>query len=224
WRSPAWSLRRWSRLLPLLSFADLGCWPCQRDADGLTDAQVLGGCGAGFDQEHELRALVQAIDYRRRELGAAGDEADLGRDAALAAIAADIDRVAQPDLGQHRLVDEEAYLQVAGRQDGDDRLARGHQLAAAGVDLLDGAGDRAEPFTPGEPRLRGIEPRLRSAQRRLGVVQGLLGPRLGLRQLHGAVIGLLRVLDRGLLHGDVGELQVGIEGEQRLLQYDLVAF
>jgi hypothetical protein len=36
---------------------------------------------------------------------------------------------------------------------------------------------------------------------------------LRLQQLLRAVVGLLRVLHCGLLHGDVGELQIGIDRE-----------
>src|SRR6516225_7892243 len=51
-----------------------------------------------------------------------------------------------------------------------------------------------------------------------------LRPGLRLQELLRAVVGLLRVLHRGLLHGDVGLLQIGIDGEQQHAALDLIAF
>src|SRR5262249_10394846 len=132
----------------------------QRDAHRLADAQVLGPFRSRFDQEHELRALIHAVDHRRREFRGAGDEADLGGDVALAAVTRDGDGVAEFELGQRRFVDEEPHLQVAGGQQRENRLARRDQLAPTVIDLLDGTGDGAEYSAPGEPRLRRVEPRL----------------------------------------------------------------
>ena len=134
--------------------------------DRLADAQPLRPLRARLDQEHQLRALLQAVDHRRGELRRAGDEAHLGADIGLAAVAADGDGVAELELGQRRLVDEEAHLDVARRQQRDDRPAGRHQLAAAVIDLLDAAGDRAEHLAARQPGLRGVEPRLRGAQAR----------------------------------------------------------
>src|SRR5262249_4256005 len=67
-----------------------------------------------------------------------------------------------------------------------------------------------------------VEPCLRRAQGRLGIVQGLLRPGLRLCELVRAVIGELRVLHRRLLHGDIGELQIGIDREQQRAALDMV--
>ena len=68
-----------------------------------------------------------------------------------------------------------------------------------------------------------LSPRLRGTKRGLGVVERLLGAGLRLDQGGGTVVGKLRVFDRGLLHRDIGELQIGIEREQRRAQFDDIA-
>src|SRR5262249_56600394 len=95
--------------------------------------------------------------------------------------------------------EEEPHLQVAGRQQREDRLAGRDQLAPAVIALLDGAGDGAEYLAPREPGLRRVEPRLGGAQRSLGIVQVFLRAGLRLQELLRAVVGLLRILHRGLL-------------------------
>src|SRR5438876_9471759 len=127
-------------------------------------------------------------------------------------------------LGRFASLNEESHLQVAGGQQREDRLAGRDQFAPAVIDLLDRAGDGAEDFAAGEPRLRRVEPRLRGAQPGLGVVQVFLRPGLRFQQLLRAVVGLLRVLHRGLLQGDVGLLQIGIDREQQHAALDLIAF
>ena len=87
-----------------------------------------------LDQEHELGALLQAVDHRRRELRLRAMKLTLAVRPRLAAVAADGHGLADRELGQHRLVDEEAHLQVGRRQQRDDRLAGRHQLADAVVD------------------------------------------------------------------------------------------
>src|SRR4029453_11732670 len=106
------------------------------------------------------------------------DEADLGGNAPAAAVALDSDRIAEFELGQRRLVDEEAHLQIARGQQGDDRLAGGNELAPAVIDLLHAAGDRTEHLAAREPGLRRVEARLRGAQRGLRLVPCPLRPGL----------------------------------------------
>ena len=191
---------------------------------GCPTRSLLGRVGARLDQKDELRALLQAVDHRRREFRRARDEGDLGRDVAATAVAMNVDRVAEAELRQHGLVDEEAHFEIPRRQHRDHRLAGRHHFADAEIDLLDRAGDRAEHLAARQSRLGRVEPGLRGAQRRFGIVESLLGTDLGLHQRHCTVVGKLRVLHRGLLHGDVGKLQIGVQREQRRPQFHHVAF
>src|SRR5262245_66381838 len=125
----------------------------QRDADGLTNAQPLRAFRARLDQEHELGALLHAVDHRRGELRRAGDETDLGDQTGIAAVTADGDGFADAELGQDRLGDEEPYLQIGGWQGRKHRLSGTHQLAHGRQTLVDAAGDGAEPLAPRQPDL-----------------------------------------------------------------------
>ena len=174
------------------------------DADRLPDPQLLRRVGARLDQKDELGALLQAVDHRRREFRRTRDEGDPCRDVAATAIAADRDRLAEAELGQHRFIDEEAHFEIPRRQNRNHRLACRHHFADAEVDLLNRAGDRTENLAARQPRLCRVEPGLRGAQRGFGIIERLLGAGLRLDQRHGAVVGKLCVFHRSFLHGDVG--------------------
>ena len=156
-----------------------------------------GSLGPRLDQEHELGALLEAVDHRRGVFGAARDEADLGGQPCCAAVAADRDRLAVFDLRQHRLRREEADLEIAAAAAAPSPAARPARFRPAGN------------RPPGWCRSAGLNARRRASRvfdhSRLalawrnaasGVVERLLRARGGLQQLLGAIEGLLRVDQR----------------------------
>ena len=124
-----------------------------------------------------------------------------------------------PDFGY-----VETHFDVAWRQHGQAPAGRRHHLARAKINLLHGAIDRAENAAARQPRLRRIEPRLRIAQNHFGGVIILLRAGAGFQQRRSAVVGLLRVGQRGLDLGKVGALQIIVDGEQFVAGFDHVAF
>ena len=100
--------------------------PHRRDVDGLAGMQRLRALvRPGLDHEHQPRALLAAVDHRRRVFGLRRDEADGGRSCRRAQPSqADLHRLADRDPSDLRLRHEEADLHVRRRQQLHDRLAR----------------------------------------------------------------------------------------------------
>ncbi len=197
--------------------------PRERHVHRLADAKLARFVRQRLDQEHELRPLFEAVDDRRREFRLLGDEAHPRREPAGATVAADFDFVAIGNGRQHRLGQIEAHLDIARRQQGQNRPAGRHHFAGPEINLLHRAVDGTEHFPPRQAGLHRIEPRLRVAQNHLGGIEIFRGAGAGLHQHGGAIERLLRVLHRRPDLGEVGDLEIVVDGEQRIAGLDRVA-
>ena len=143
------------------------------DAHRQADRQVHRRGRPRLDTEHELCPLLLAEDHRRRVLGLARDEADLGLEPRRTAVAGDGDGLPEREGREHGLGHVEAQAQVLRRQQREHRLAGIHDLAGAEEHVLHlgvrrrgarGAWRAASRPAPPQPRPRAAPLRRRRSR------------------------------------------------------------
>ncbi len=200
-----------------------GCCRASVTSTGWPTRNSLGLSGNASIRNTSLARSSRLYDDRWREFRLFGDESHPRREPAGATVTADFDFVAIGNGRQHRLGQIEAHLDVAWRQQGHDRPAGRHHFAGPEINLLHRAVDGAEHFPPRQAGLHRIQPRLRVAQNHLGGIEIFRSAGAGFHQ-HGRTIErLLRVLHRRPDLGEVGELEIVVDGEQRIAGLDGVA-
>src|SRR5271166_496207 len=116
----------------------------QCDVDRLTDPEAAGLLRQCLDHVDELGALLEAVDYRWRELRLARYETHPRGEVFSATVAVHSNGIAISEVCQHCLWYKEAHLEVARRQQCQHGAASRYHFSRAVINLLDGAFDRTK--------------------------------------------------------------------------------
>src|SRR6185437_15245879 len=112
-----------------------GCRGIELNGDRLPDAKTVRPIGTRLYQEHQLVALLEAVDHRRRIFGLSGDEIDLCRQIGRTVVTGDVDVLPDPEFWQIRLRHEKPDLHIARRHDRQHRPLRWRHFAFAKINL-----------------------------------------------------------------------------------------